>query len=462
MDMQYLWCVMVIVIIGTTFHFVSIWRKWEIQLTWLEFGVGLGAFCVAGLWVIIWLFDLAAVQSLVTYHENWSGYEKHANFTITKCDRDGWCHNCYDCDPYTVQVSYECGGTVGTGKNARYVSKTCWRDEIRYHSCPYTTEEWTFDVDTTLGNVPMASHWLPTDPDKHRWRWYESVPSYLPSGIPQPWQQVADRLKAGHPGPVVFRHDYPNYILAADYTILKHNAVYVQKYKQLDLLPALNSAISGYYTGNRVYFVGTHPDGDWVTASNYFNAALGMEKQGDLYLIIVDAAKITDPDSYTSSIVAYWQSAVFARDTLSKNAVVVVLGTDDNKTVKWSRGATGMPSGNDVMLIDLRQDLVGKPLDPKVIFGEPSGTVYPDGDTLKVKVNHTNGILEQVLWGKNGFHRISMREYQYLKHEIKPTSSQLVWLYLIVAVLSAIAFYVLAALGPQTFHNLRPYYRRDR
>jgi hypothetical protein len=116
-----------------------------------------------------------------------------------------------------------------------------------------------------------------------------------------------------------------------------------------------------------------------------------------------------------------------------------------------------MPSGNEALVIDLRDGLKGKSLDPQTIFGNPTGDLYRDGGKTKVRINHTHGALEDIIWGTHKFHRIGMHEYQYLKHEIRPTGGQLVWLYVIVLIVSCIGWGVCIAVGPQTYHNLRPH-----
>jgi hypothetical protein len=448
---------MIIAGVGSGTHFAV--QRWfpDYELTWKEFGFIMAFFLAIGLFCIIKLFDYVAITNLITYHENWSGYETAATLYKTTCTEDGICVHCYDCHPYWVDEDYECG----TDKHP----KTCTRQVKKYHQCPYTTEEWTFTVDASTGDsVTMSSHGFPTNPDQHRWRgwqdtysWLPSLPSYVYSGVPPEWQAASDRIAANQPGPVVFRHNYHNYILAADHTVLKQYSPDIDRFKQQGLLPVLNNGQTEFYIGNRVYFVGARPDGDWQTASNYFNAAFGLERQGDLQLVIVDANKVSSSqaDDYTGALVAYWQGPDFQKDTLSKNGVVVVLGTSDNKTVAWARAATGMPEGNELLLVNLRDQLQGKSLDPATIFGHPAATLVSDGEKVQVKVTHSQGALESVLFGSSGFQRVHMADYQHLKHEIQPTDEQKVWLYVSIFLVSLFSFGLTARLGPRTFHRLR-------
>src|SRR5262249_27215957 len=183
--------------------------RYQIDNTELAIGSALVALLICPL--TAWVGTKLAISSQVTYNENWGGYELKANWGRTTCERDRSCVHHYDCDPYTVEV--ECGGYEGSGKDRHYVSKKC--PETRYHDCPYTTEEWTFTVDTTIDPVTVASHNLPTNPDLHRWRSYKSVPSSIESGIPQFWSECKARLDRNEPGPVTMRKEYENYVLAS-------------------------------------------------------------------------------------------------------------------------------------------------------------------------------------------------------------------------------------------------------
>jgi hypothetical protein len=119
-----------------------------------------------------------------------------------------------------------------------------------------------------------------------------------------------------------------------------------------------------------------------------------------------------------------------------------------------------MPGGNDLLLIDLRDKLVGTSLDPASIFGNPTGTVVQSGGKLTVQIQHTKGALEQIFWGPDKYTRVNMREYQYLAHDIKPTSDQLIWLYIVVFIASMGGWGVCIKFGPDTWHQLRPHWRR--
>jgi hypothetical protein len=459
---EWIWGVLIVASTGVAIHFLLKMMKSDLELTWKEFGFVMAFFMAIGLFGIISLFDYLAVKNLVTYKENWSGFETSANWERVTCSEDGFCTHTYDCHPYTVLEIYDCSYTDSKGNR---VSQTCTRPVTKYHSCPYTKEEWSFSVDTSTGDsVQMAYRWFPTDPEQHRWRawgdlWIPALPSYVSSGVPANWSAANERLQSHRPGAVTFRHEYPNYVLAANLSILHKYSDKIEEFKAANLLPDFRSNVLGDYTGDRVYLVGTQSQSmdEWRAASNLFNGALGLERQGDLHLVIVSAKQVNidDADDYVGALAAYWQSDKFEKDALSKNGIIVVLATADDKTVAWARAATGMPSGNELLTLTLRDALQGLPLTPASIFGSPNASVLKKANKLTAEVHHTEGALEKVLFGPDGFTRVHMADYQYLHHEIKPTSEQIRWLYVTIFFVSILAWGIVAYAGPRSFHNWR-------
>lgn len=432
---------------GLVAKYVTDQRQSQYTITWGEYTIASIVMLAIVIPLTSWAGFAIAYSNAVTYQEFWNGYELVAQWDKTKCERDGWCQHSYNCDPY--QVPYDCSYYTGSGKDRRRVQQTCHRTE--YHHCPYTTEEWTFIVKSTVGDFTIASHNLPTNPDSHRWRSYVAVPSGYESGIPWFWQDAKNRLDANKPGPVTVKQGYQNFILASQHTILHKYSADIERYKKEGVLPKLSSSVDGFYAANRVYSVGTQPPGNWSKALEYFNSALGFELQGNLYLVIVDSSKVSDPDTYVWALSAYWQSPEFAHEALSKNGTVVVLGSKDGQTVEWARAATGMPKGNEALLIDIRNKLPGTKLDPESVLGTPKAEL----SGTSVRVTHGEGALEKVMWGANKFERIHMKDYKYLSHEIEPTSGQKNWMYVCILLFGAIAWGICLYVGPQTFHRIR-------
>lgn len=438
-------------------------KQSEYRITNPEYAIAAAVMLALVIPLTAWIGYKLAFANAVTYEEYWNGYEVEVVWQKIKCERDGAAAHSYNCDPYTVRVPYDCSYYTGSGNNRRRVSKTCYRNETRYHRCPYVTEEWTFKIRTTLGDYTIAANNFPDNPEKYRYvspkGYTRAAPADVPRGIPEFWKQAKERLDANQPGPVTARREYKNYILASQRTILKKYSQDIERYKQQGLMPKVNPRVKGFYYADRVYFVGVQqPEAEWQKYGNYFNGALGFDLQGDLHLVIVDANKISDPDNYAGALSAYWQSPEFDKDALSKNGILVVLGTKDNQTVAWARASTGMPRGNEGLLIEIRDKLPGTKLDPISVLGLPRGELVNDKGQTKVRVVHaqaTDGALEQVIWGPHTFKRIRMTEYEYLAHEIEPTDGQKGWIYFFILLFGCVAWGICVAVGPQTYHRYR-------
>lgn len=131
-------------------------------ITAREFAAGIALITCAVAPLSGWSLYKVALHSRATFKEFHNGYETRAVVRTITCSRDGPCYWAYDCDPYIVMVSYECG----TSKSPQ----TCYRPETRYHHCPYVTQEYDYTVETTLGPYTFAENRFPDAPDRHRWR----------------------------------------------------------------------------------------------------------------------------------------------------------------------------------------------------------------------------------------------------------------------------------------------------
>ena len=401
-----------------------------------------------------WIGIQVARQNLLTFNEYWNGWELQAVRTDIHCERDGRCVHEYNCDPYVVMVSYSCGTD---GKNTRY------RPETRYHSCPYVTTESTFTIETTLGLYTIASHRFPENPNQSRWRAgknvSDSVIKRAGTGIPEFWQAAKNRIDAGKPGPVQKRMSYKNYLLASDQTILKQYSSSIERYRERSLLPAVAGTVYDFYQADKVHFVGYTPKDPmvWQQSLSYLVAALGNELQGDLQLVIVNDMEVDkNPDEYAFALKAYWQDPEsFGRDTLSKNGIVIVVGTTNNTTVSWARAFTGMPLGNESLLVALRSELRGVLLTPEALIGTIRGEFY-SGKPSVLSVR-SDGVISQLLWGEidpaTKFTRISMTAndltdngsgFLYLSSEIQPTEHQRIVIIICIFILGLFAWWVCA------------------
>ncbi len=382
----------------------------------------------------------------------------------------------------------------GTGDDRECHMET----ETRYHNCPVCTEEWAFYVDTTLGSYTIAKHWLPTNPDQHRWigvgydEWElgRAVNRGAQSGEPAFWLGVLERTKNNTVpgGPVSAIRQYDNYILASQNTLLKAHSSDIKRFLAAGLLPPMNYGVHEFYWTDKVHFVGWQPENpqEWQTAFHYLAAALGTDREGDPRLVIIQNDEVSaNPAAYILALKAYWQTAewkneegkmvrLWGDNCLSKNGVIIVVGTRDGQTVDWARLQTTMPQGNewleDTDLVN--RTLKGLPLTPEAIIGAVRGEyytkTYTDGRPPKQKIRgvFSGGAIAQLLWGLTpegekdpgnpGFIRVSMSGddpedvgtgYLFLEGEIQPTSGQKTGIVIGVFFLCLVGWVVVALRG---------------
>src|SRR3989339_665794 len=179
---------------------------------------------------------------------------------------------------------------------------------------------------------------------------------------------------------------------------------------------------------------------EWFDAMSYFDAAFGTNLQGDMHLVIVKNEYISsDPDRYALALKAYWQDKKrHGKDVLSKNAVVIICTTDGEKII-WARSFTGMPLGNESMLVALDNGLRGINLNSETLIGKTIGKLKNG----KVESIHSDGVIEKIVFGlidpSTKFKRVSMsakdkddngRGFFYLVQQIQPTSGQRIFIYI--------------------------------
>lgn len=434
----------------------------EYRITSNEYLVGVGVIVFILTPLIGYFGWEIARTNQVTYNEYWNGWEASAERNDITCTEDGPCKWTYNCHPYQEYVSRSCSD----GKGGSY---ECGHWETRYHQCPYVKVETTYTVSTTLASHIVSVHRFPDKPQEHRWdrstRIPESVIGWAGTGIPTYWSEVYQRIASATPGPATTRREYVNYILASDRTILKQYSADIGHYQKQGLLPPVASSISGFYDTNKVSFVGYRPQDSaiWQNTVNRLNAAMGAELQGDLHMVIV-RSPIVDKDhhSYALALKAYWQDILtFGKNAFPKNGIGVILGTTDGTTVAWAHAFTGMPLGNEHLIVALESALKGKPLEPLTVIGPidvtSSVTKSPSRVSIQVKKTTHAGVIPSILWGDNDkslrFTRIGMTGkgagkgsgYLYLYSEISPSSEQRMWISIITFLLACV-FWVGAAM----------------
>ena len=422
-------------------------------ISWLELAIGA---LLVGLILVpatLWAGNKIAVNNQLSgFKEYWNGYETGTTWQKQGCSRDGSCIHEYNCDPYQQMHT-----RVVTDSNGNTSTETYYTTE--YHDCPYVDEEWTFKVQTTLGEYTIAAGNFPTDPYDHVWRDGHGLPGHLvdSAGIPEFWNLADIRINSGRPGPVTEVNTYENYILASQDTILNEYSAEITEYKEAGLLPKPAHGTTSYYLADKVYDVGgvslVDPDA-WEDALMRFNAALGSERQGDLHLLMVDAGDVDSgsSDDWFGALRGYWQSPELGKDSVSKNSLIVAIGTD-GKTVEWAEAATGMPVGNGELLASIRNDLIGAYLEPQAILGPPD--LRLDGE--EPSAVHGDALLDKLVFGEPGFVRVCMSKceddgeeaglgYNYLKDEIKPTGTQKFWIIFVATVLAGFLWFGLVVM----------------
>ncbi len=435
---------LVVAVIGFFIKWFLDFKEHKLALDNKEFAYATIFLLLVAVPLTAWVGTKVAITNQLTFHENWGGYEQRADMTVTTCYRDGSCRWSYKGDPYQHVWYTDDKTCTGSGSKQTCTTTHTRHEETLYHDIPYCAEEWTFTVGTSLGSYTIADRNCPTNPDSHRYRAWVSVPDDVESGVPEFWTRAKARLDAGQPGPVTARHDYTNYILASQSTILHRFSGDMESYVKAGQLPALSdNPIHDFYYADRVFFEGVQPSGNWQAAINRFDAAFGSQLQGDLYLVLVNADSIKDPDNYAGALLAYWQSPKFGKNALSKNGLVVILGVKDN-SVAWARASTGMPEGNETLLVDLQQGLKGAKVDPQSILGDPAVNASTGAWT------HTQGAVEKIVWGQDKFQRVHMgggkddksAGYAYLVRELQPTFWQQVAILFVIGFLSVLVWCV--------------------
>ncbi len=450
--------VAIALVIGLWVHFSDN----GITIPWIEYALVLVVLLVPANFVVSKVGYNLAISDNESYHENWNGIELSVSQTTYNCYESsveggsaGGCIHTWDGDSYSVQ---DCT----TDSKGHEDCTTDWKDR----QIPYTNQEMSWIVHTTLGDVTVGDHWLQQDPSAHRVRARDGETHFLsnlPSGTPAFWLAAQSRINAGTPGPVTARRTYSNYILASQDIVLQAHSADISNWRQQKLLPDINYKYNDPYYLNRVYFEGITPtnSSDWQWDLAQFNAVLGETLQGDMYVVLVNSSLVPEgeSESYMMALNAWWESPHFGKDDISKNGTVVILGTD-GQTIQWAKATTGMPTGNEYMVGDIKDQLPGQALDPSVLLGAPH-LVFP---VPVVKGHHqyqldpsstVGAIGAIVLTGPNHFVRQHMGSYLYDQGQIQPTGGQIAWMLIVLGVISLVVFGVLCYFAAPAYNNWR-------
>ena len=422
-----------------------------------------------------------SVSSQLEHEEFYGGVELKPEEHPTTC-RDG--HSGNDAN----DGKSNCRFTYDSGKDYTYLEtyyvQVCNTNSKGNTSChseprirsrsatiyyPYATHEYHYSIPDTLGRTfEFPDTYLAEQPERAH---SKDIPAKYPRGAPSDWKEAKTRFDQGDPRSVEGLFPYDSPILATNDKFLTANAGNVKKYRDAKLLTdhTVNILKNPLYgptnrQAKKVAFVDVtvaNPE-EWQNALSRFNAACGMKLQCDLHVVIVNSNKVprADAGQYVQALKAYWQSDRFKKRAISKNVIMLGIGTSDGKTVDWSNATTGMPYGNNIMLESLASSLPGLKLEPNVILGSPRtvATPYKDkkGKTkFNVNVTHTTplGAVEAAVFNDgHGFKRACMLKCEKgeigfgdLIEKIEPSAGAKAWMIFIICFLSLFFWSTVAA-----------------
>lgn len=274
------------------------------------------------------------------------------------------CGHSYRCNPHRVR---RCSGS-GKSKSCRYVTE--------YDTC----YEHPWDQDWVVHTNLLDSYTF-SRVDRR--------------GLQEPprWTEV----KIGDPASKT--QSYQNLVLAASNSLYNTTefAKYLETYK--GALPEYNSNIHSYYKHDKLTTVGVK---------------LTKEERDNWNLQLGNAAKKIGPIYHANPIVvlvgkhgAEYANALQAKWLGGKlNDVVLVIGTDDGRSIKWARGFSwSEKSMVDVALRDRILELPG---------------LTPEGVS--------KALIEVV---PKAFSKRSKKSFDYLKDEIQPSTTTLIWTFVL-------------------------------
>ena len=198
--------------------------------------------------------------------------------------------------------------------------------------------------------------------------------------------QVFDDAYVGQPASVA--RTYTNY-LKADRMSLHHTGSGDADVEDVPDFPELYDV----YKVDKVVGVGLAVPRGWQEAISEVNADLGAEKEVDVTVVLTSR----DNREFTRAVDTAWAHG-------PKNAVIVVLGAPDGKTVSWAGLVT--ISNVETLRVRIREGVVGLKIDePKVVAKVIRDAVQAD------------------------FQRTPMAEFKYLSWSTAPSTGWLVGLY---------------------------------
>ncbi|HEY8992322.1 MAG TPA: hypothetical protein VIM37_00545 [Candidatus Microsaccharimonas sp.] len=398
------------------------------NISWREFIAGLIVAYMVAIPAVFAVGKAWSTTDALRYEEFRNGVETSATVTVVDChpgqkgsSASSGHSNCdYEYETgetyiYLVPVVHSYETCDGKGHCTSH-SYTTMEPRTGYVYDPYATKEYTYLITDSLGgSYPFPSAYVKNGEGYKG----KSIPADIPRGDPSEWTASRSRLDEGNPRPVTRLFDYNNYVLASHDDLLKPFSKNVKQYLKEGILPSHTKSIGtnplhGFNnsTADKVSFVGVkvaNPKA-WQASLMSLDAALGSKLQGDMHLVLIDAALVDNPTDYLNALKAYWLGDSFGRRAIAKNAIIVVAGVRGD-TIDWAMASTGMPFGNEVMLRGITNFLPTTPLDPAKVIGSPHTVVTSVSggkDKVSVTIGDTPGVLERVVLQDFPFQRACM------------------------------------------------------
>jgi uncharacterized membrane protein YgcG len=440
------------------------------RITGREYSAALVVVAALVVPLVMWIGNSMAIANALTYDELRSGGEQRYLDHAVQCyaghsgdsasDGRSNCEDTYISGSYTYPEEYteyySC--TDSNGKSSTCSRQACCHYPSADIYSPYATVEHTYEVTWYIYNRHGSHHYRGVYLDANPTRAGPlAIPGRYARGAPPDWLDAKAHIDRGDPRPVTDMFTYKNYILASHDKMLAPFSNDVDRYLKQGILPDHTDNIlknpiygSGRPLAKKLSFVGVKVanEDQLQDALMYDNAAIGSKLQGDLHVVIIDSKLVDDPHKYKNALRAYWLGDHYGKRALAKNGIILVIGTSDGATIDWAQADTGMPFGNNVMVQALQNDLPGKTLEAAAIFGHPSTTIKPATkpdakDDVKVTLSEPKSVIEDVMFGPNGFDRPCMEckngkgvGYKRLVDKIQPSGTAKFVMILVVVLLS--------------------------
>lgn len=327
------------------------------------------------------LFVLAGCNGSTTqdYKEFVNGFELEAQEHTIECEINGECQQTYRCNKRTKQVMT--GLVNGT---PMYTTRTEW-DE-----CPHTTHETTYTVKTTNGTLVYAENLRSGEPFRDE----TAIP--VTEEPPEAWLEAKKRLENGESRGVTVTKDITREPLKP--SISEELQESIDSLDDAWFLPYFPDKTTVDGKVDKAHFVHSAPDYSFNEDLAHLNGALAVEKRDiDVHVVIVHNNIDIEPELYTESLVAYWQQDRPGSTALNPRNLVIVMGMDSDNTVTWVQTHTGHIREGESIAADIENTFPGLTVDASLI-GKPS---Y---DTETGNIEHSDGILETILWNNLGEH----------------------------------------------------------